>query len=193
MSWHHVIPRIVLRDCFNLLLDQHMAQDWPEARKALRQFLSLVRREWPDLDQLLDSMRADTRPRASHTPWRPLDYVQDIMPLHAAVIWPAWNIVQGPSSRSDNPGSGIFDRFQYGLTAPQPYRMRAIEGLFPRLKDFCASGPAPNRGALAILAEAVSNARPQVYDDRPVPFLPAMWVKENGGLWHKRGAADPPA
>jgi hypothetical protein len=104
MSWHHVIPFAVLRGVWNRLVDQHIATQLPEARVAIRQYLQLCDSTLPKVDQMLDRMRAENKDyrRAGHHDLRPLDIVET-NELATAATWPAWNAVEGPKTRSDDP------------------------------------------------------------------------------------------
>ena len=70
MAWHHIIPFPLLRDIWNRLVDQHIALEIPEARRAIRQFLLLADRSLPGVDALIDRMRAENpdQRRAGHSP-----------------------------------------------------------------------------------------------------------------------------
>src|SRR4051812_15367999 len=88
MAWHHIIPFSVLRDVWNRLVDQHVATQLPEARTAIRQFLVLVDASLPNVDSLVDRIRAaNTRQdRAGHNPLRPLE-VHEANRLGVAATW----------------------------------------------------------------------------------------------------------
>jgi hypothetical protein len=189
MSWHHIIPFPVLRDVWNRLVDQHIATQLAEARTAIRQFLVLADSSLPNIDDLIDRIRAantDQR-RAAHNRLRPLE-VADANRLAVAATWPAWNTVEGPrrESRSDDPGDAWLDRFTAGLTPIELARMKAVEALFPRLQEFIAAGPAPGAATLRNFAQTLSAARPNLSCDGPIRYRPEMWVQEHNGLWRKR-------
>lgn len=187
MSWHHIIPFALLRDVWNRLVDQHIATQLPEARVAIRQYLLLADSTLPKLDELIDRVRAENpqQLRAGHHNLQRLE-VDETDRLATAATWPAWNIVEGPSARSDDPGDHYFDRFTAGLTAEEAARMRAIERLFHRLEAFVSTGPAPGAPALRGLSESASTARPYLRCDLPIRYRPEMWVKDSAGFWRKR-------
>src|SRR4051794_7724279 len=113
MAWHHIIPFSLLRDVWNRLVDSYIGSDSPEARVALRRYLGLCDRSLPDIDKILDRIRAVAdRKRAGHSPIEPLN-VPEVHQLATAATWPAWNAVEGPTPRSDDPGNRFFDRFTF--------------------------------------------------------------------------------
>jgi hypothetical protein len=103
MTWYHVIPYSLLRDVWNRLVDQHIATQLPEARVAIRKYVSLVDPRVVNLDELVDRIRAENtaQRRAEHNTLRPLD-VAEANQLAAAAVWPTWDVVEGPSARSDD-------------------------------------------------------------------------------------------
>jgi hypothetical protein len=187
MSWHHIIPFALLRGVWNRLVDQHIATELAEARVAIRQYLLLSDRNQPNLDALIDRMRAENadQKRASHNKVEPLS-VSEAHQLATAAVWPPWNAVEGPQRRSDDPQDRYFDRFTFGLTADEPARMRAIETLFGQLQIFVNAGQAPGAGHLRGLAQSASLARPFVICDFPIRYRPEMWVDDGAGVWRKR-------
>ncbi len=168
-------------------MDQHIATEFPEARVAIRQYLLLSRRNFPNLEDLIDRMRAENveRRRAGHHQLLPLS-VAEAHQLATAAVWPPWNAVEGPQRRSDDPQNRYFDRFTSGLTAEEAARMGAIGTLYQDFQVFVSAGPAPGPGSLRALAQAASMARPMVACDFPIRYRPEMWVEEEGGLWRKR-------
>ena len=192
MAWHHIIPYSMLRDVWNRLVDQHIATELPEARVAIRQYLVLCDRNQPNLEQLIDRMRSENtgQKRAGHHELPPLD-VPEANRLATAAVWPAWNAVEGPRARSDDPRDRYFDRFTFGLTPAESARMTAIETLFGRFQVFVRAGSIPTPAGLRALAEAASTARPIVCCDRPIAYRPTMWVEDGIGRWRKRRTEDP--
>jgi hypothetical protein len=144
MSWHHIIPRSLLRDVWNSLVDRHIATELAEARLAIRGYLLLSNRNLANADFLIDRIRAEntSQRRAGHHHLQPLT-VAEAHQLGTAAVWPAWNAVEGPQRRSDDPQDRYFDRFTAGLTAPEAARMRAIEVLFGHLQTFANARPCP--------------------------------------------------
>jgi hypothetical protein len=187
MAWHHIIPFSLLREVWNRLVDQHIATELAEARVAIRQYLLLSDRNQPHVDALIERMRAENtgQKRASHYNLRPLD-VSEAHQLATAAVWPAWNAIEGPQRRSDDPQDRYFDRFTSGLTADEAARMRAIEALFGPLRALVNAGPAPGPRSLRAFAQAASGARSTLCCDLPLRFRPEMWVDDGAGLWRKR-------
>jgi hypothetical protein len=157
MSWHHIIPSALLREVWNRLVDKHIATQLAEARVAIRQYLLLVDSTLPKLDELIDRMRAENtdQRRASHHDLRPLE-VFEANKLATAATWPAWNTVEGPNGRSDDPSDSYLDRFTAGLTAEEMARMRAIEDYFTAFKR---SSTAARRQGLYICTNSLSRHR----------------------------------
>lgn len=187
MSWHHIIPFALLREVWNRLVDRHVGSQIPEARLALRVYLSLVDRRLPEVDQLITRMRAEntSQKRASYNHIEALS-VADVHQLSTAAVWPAWNAVEGPQLRSDDPGDRYMDRFTSGLTANELRRMHAIEWLFRDLSNFVNAGSQPGSVALRLLADAASRGRAALVNEEPIRFRPEMWVKGEDGRWRKR-------
>jgi hypothetical protein len=187
MAWHHVIPFSVLREVWNRLVDRHIATQMPEARVAIRQYLVLADRNLPNLDGLIDRMRAEntSQRRAGHNELRQLD-VAEAHRLATAAVWPAWNAVEGPQHRIDDPRDRYFDRFTSGLTVEEAARMKAIEALFADFQRFINAGFEPGPVSLRALADAVSRVRPIVSCDMPIRYRAELWVDEGNGRWRKR-------
>jgi hypothetical protein len=209
-SWHHVIPDALLSKVWNRLVDRHIGTEWPEARVTIRQYLTLCDRTLQDLDDRLDSVRlanreyleALNRKRAGHNPVEPLS-TSEADDLARAAVWPAWNIVGGPSKRSDDPKDNKrvlperrLDRFNVGLTPAEQDRMRTVEGLFERFLVFIQSGPYPDQDALRMLASDIVIAKRLSANDlvgceQPIEFRPGMWVMdETTKEWRKRNTSE---
>jgi len=191
MAWHHIIPFALLRAVWNRLVDRHIATQNPEARVAIRQYLQLADRTLPELEALIDRMRAENtyQRRTCHHQLEPLS-VFEALQLATAAVWPAWNAVEGPRQRSDDPHDHYFDRFTVGLKLEERARMRAIEELFGAFQLFIGAGPVPDANSLRSLARAASQARPSLICDLPIRYRPEMWVQDGAGLWCKRRNED---
>ncbi len=187
MAWHHIIPFWLLRDVWNLLVDRQINTQLPEARVAIRQHLLLLARNMPNAETLIERMRADNdrQRRTRHYQLRPLDVVE-VNQLQTAAVWPAWNTVEGPRRRSDDPQDHYFDRFTSGLTAEEARRMTLIEMLYHQFQAFTNTGPPPGPADLRALTQAVSAVRPLLACDGPIRYRPEMWVEVGNGLWRKR-------
>jgi hypothetical protein len=196
MSWHHIIPFSVLREVWNRLVDQRISTQLHEARVAIRQYLMLSDPNMANIDGLIDRMRSENteqgaentyqrRASASGQQLRPLE-VNETNQLKTAATWQAWNVVEGPTARADDPGDYYLDRFTAGLSAGEATRMRAIEQLFRGFQSFRCWGPAPSATALRLLSDSVSMARALVRCDLPIRYRTDMWVKDNAGAWRKR-------
>jgi len=192
MSWHHIIPASVLAGVWNYLVDRHVATQLREARVALRQYILLAKRNLTDVERVLDRIRAGSmpRPRTGYGSLAPLDVVE-VHAITTAVVWPPWNIVEGPSSRSDDPKDEYLDRFTYGLSADETTRMRAIALLDGEFENFLHAGPMPGSAALRALSTAIARYRTFLTCDGPIRYRPEMWVRDAGGKWRKRRGGDP--
>ena len=98
----------------------------------------------------------------------------------------AWNGVEGPQRRIDDPQDRYFDRFTSGLTFQEAARMKSVEALFSDLQMFINAGPAPGPSSLRGLADAASRARLTLAVDLPIRYRAELWVDEGGGRWRKR-------
>ena len=186
MAWHHIIPFSVLREVWNRLVDQHIESALPEARTAIRQYLMLCAPALPNADNLIDRIRAENteQRRASHNPLERLS-VPEAHQLATAAVWPAWNIVEGWRSRSDDPGDYYLDRFTAGLTPEAAARMSAIEILFGHFQVFAASPLPSGADRLRALAHVVSMVRPDLAGRPLIRYRAEMWVSDGAGLWRK--------
>lgn len=185
MAWYHIIPYSLLRDVWNRLVDQHIGTQLREARIAIRQYASLVDPHFANLDELIDRIRAEntTQRRAGHNPLRPLD-VADANQLAAAAVWPAWDVVEGPSARSDDARDQSLDLFTAGLTTSEVEQMKGIERLFRAFTSFSMAGPASGASSLSALIQAMTTERPTVSRDVPIRFRVEMWSRD-GSAWRK--------
>jgi hypothetical protein len=193
MSWHHIIPFSVLRGVWNRLVDQQIATQLAEARVAIRQYILLCDRRKPDVDALVDRMRAEntTQRRAGHAPPLPELDGGEALELMTDAVWPPWNAVEGPNRRSDDPGDHYLDRFNSGLTAEESARMITIELLFYQFQAFINAGDAPGAGSLQALAQAVSAARSAIWCDEPIHYRAQMWIQDSNGFWRKQRNGEP--
>ena len=55
--------------------------------------------------------------------------------ISSKLDWPAWDIVEGPANRADDPGSG-FDQFLYGMTPEEKMRQSDIHLLYEAMDAF---------------------------------------------------------
>jgi hypothetical protein len=174
LVWHHVLPYNTLRDVWNLLVNAFHDTQLPEARTAIRQYLRLCRRSLPDLDALLGRLKKDTL-----TAW-------ECESLASAAVWPAWNIVEGPKSRSDDPGNTYIDRFTAGLTPDESVRMRGVERFYLSISTY-ASLRVVTAADLSGIALAAASARAVLAGaDKPIPFRESMWERGEDGRWRKQ-------
>ncbi len=170
MAFHHVIPRSILIRVFNRLLADHVQSAEAEARTCLFQFLALCSRNHPDLERMVDRLRSDPRAprRAGHNPIAPLA-IHELTEVHRSVIWPAWDVVEGPAQRGDDPADHYLDRFTVGLTGEESGQMRAIETLFPALTHAIGAGPSGS------LSSSIRAGRQALQRSTPIRFRAGMW------------------
>lgn len=186
-TWHHLIPAALLLRVWNRLLDLYLATQWPEARIAIRQFLALCNRKLSGVDELLDRMneRIRTQRRDRQVILQELEG-GDTTLIEAAVIWPAWNAVGGPSNRSDDPKDGnVYDKFRVGLMQDELHRIQAIELLLEEFRFFLNATSA-GQPVLRRLASAIQALRPLIVCDDPIPFRDSMWIKVDGSSRKRR-------
>jgi hypothetical protein len=173
IMWHHIIPFALLRDVWSHLADKHVDTALPSARVAIRQYLLLLNSQMGRVDELVDRMRAETGQRiAGHNPLKVLDR-GDILLLNSTVAFPAWDLVEGPKARSDDPQQR-FDRFRVGLKPEELRRMTVLERLNDQLSRFVAAPMAP----LDALSQAMAMAANDLKMVRePIRFRSEMWVR----------------
>ena len=197
MTWYHIIPYSLLRDVWNRLVDQHISTQLPAARVAIRQYISLADPHLVGLDELVDRIRAEntTQRRAGHNTLRPLD-TAEANQLAAAAVWPAWDVVEGPSARSDDKRDQSLDRFTAGLTAIELGQMRGIERLFSAFTTFSKANQfrSSNQGvaaatSLSVLSQSMTSEREALSRDLPIRFRAEMWSTD-GSAWTKRRATE---
>jgi hypothetical protein len=171
---HHVIPFHLLRDSWNLVARcAHEAQA-PEPHRAARQFLALV--------------ASRTLGNLEHYDAGVRDASLDVVECHQIeqrVVWPPWNIVEGPRERSDDPGEHGLDRFTHGLRPYEAIRMQRAEALFRVLETFFRSGRT-DFALLGWLADEISFLRPELVCDAPIYYREEMWEPDGPSRWRKR-------
>jgi hypothetical protein len=171
--WHHVIPYALLRDVWNALVNQAAAKELGEARVALRQYLRLCGQPLPDIDQLIDRM--------------PDMEIPECNAQATQAVWPAWNIVEGPATnlRSDDPGERGMDRYFQGITPLEFARMRALDPLYLDFQIFNQATQNLDANTLRGISAAIRVARMSLQADLPIPYRPAMWVRQSDGRFRK--------
>ena len=177
MKRHHIVPYNMLRDTWNCLVRAFTETQLPEARTAIRQFLGVCNHRLPNVDTLLDRMRANQLT------------VPECNLLMETAVWSAWNIVEGPGTRSDDPGDDGLDRFTFGITMEEFRRMRVIDDLFESLQRFLAAPPANAVALRTLINDLIVPRATFTFVDVPIPFRPEMWELEYG-FWHKRRSGE---
>jgi len=189
VAWYHIIPFSLLRTVWNQLVDQQINTQLPEARVAIRQYLVLADARLQNVDALVDRIRAEntTQRRAGHNNLQPLTVVEADQ-LASVAAWPAWDVVEGPTPRSDDPGDQL-DRFTVGLLPAEIAQMKALEHLFSAFKQFANAGPGSGASGLSTLSHELAIERSNVARELPIRLRAEMWV-EDGTKWRKNRSAD---
>lgn len=179
-GWHHIIPFSLLKGVWNILCDRYVDSAEAAARTAIRQYLSTLNSRIEGVDDLVDRMRAETgQSIAKHNPLKPLSYVE-ILSMHSAVTYPAWGLVEGPTTRPGDP-ENEFDRFEIGLTPQEVGRMAVLKKLFEKLREFEGSPHPPLDSLIGAIRVAAIDLRHVV---EPIHFRRNMWVEDGSG-WKK--------
>src|SRR3954465_5869791 len=118
LSWHHIIPHSLMRDTWQALAMNRTAN---KCSVALESYMRLLRVDRPR--EALKAMMSDQlSPEQQET-------------LDRKLTWASWNIVEGPSFRTDDP-EDAFDEFTAGLTESERSRQQRIKSLFLELQIF---------------------------------------------------------
>lgn len=185
-TWHHVIPYRILRDIWNYLSVQFVLTDQGEFRVALRQILQMSAPKQPitELERQLDRLRLERTDRRRSGPLAALVPLErhEVTALQTLAVWPSWVAVRGPRNRSDDPGDDGPDYFWAGITEAEKVQMGAVQELFDPMAHF-ALLPSPSN--LSALLFKIGQVRPRLREARPIPFRPAMWVRDDDGKWTK--------
>jgi hypothetical protein len=121
MTWHHVIPRASLRHSWNTLARHQTKSD--KAQLALHTYMRLLGFDHAGAKRLLAAMA-----RAGLS-------LEDQERVEVAVTYPAWDVVEGPENRSENP-TNHFDEYSAGLTPGELSRQEKLKQLFCGLQIF---------------------------------------------------------
>lgn len=103
MAWHHIIPWKDLRDGWSALATSHR---W----EVLKKWIELL--EVPDVNGTIKKMQSGTLSPSSGNS------------MLEKLCWAKWNLVEGPSNRTDDPGSDALDVFN-GARIPNNVRDRS--------------------------------------------------------------------
>jgi len=168
LTWHHLIPYAMMFDCWEALARN---QKLGKCQVALQSYLRLVKAENPRA--ILRSMEAGSLSFAAQEDlWRRL-------------AWPAWNIVEGPSKRTDDPKDNhSLDEFTSGLTISEFNRQRKIKDLFLAIRIFNeASGGGPvSENAAQGVANVMNNAERTLVAGDVIRYRPIMWAESKPPL-----------
>jgi hypothetical protein len=159
LSWHHVIPHAILQDCWQTLAH---GKQLDKCKVALESFMRLLK---------VDSPRQWLRAMESNA----LSFDQQ-MELDTRISWPAWNIIEGPARRRDDPNDGL-DEFTFGLTAPEFERQKKLKKLFLAVQGFndATAAGAINEETAAAVAVAMNNVERTLVAGDVIRFRIMMW------------------
>jgi hypothetical protein len=168
LAWHHVIPCRTLRDCWNQTVLSAGRLGWDEVPA----FLRLVGAG--DDDSIIEKMKQ--RKLGVPSAW-------ESDALFQKLKWPAWNLVEGPRFRVDDPGE-TFERFIYGMSGNELDRQFALRRLNTAMIQFAGS-PSDSR-ARQLLSE-LNYMRLKYGRSSWIPFKPSMWVQATEGHPGRKG------
>ena len=188
MTWHHVVPRSLLRHSWNTLARHQSKSD--QARNALHTFMRIVGFTHAEAKELLKTMTAGT------VTWEQRERIG------VSVGYPPWDIVEGPSNRSDDPEDS-FDEYVTGLTPAEASRQTRLQSLFSGLRIFNQAttrvGTLDAHVFTALFTQLCTIERTLVDVKAIIPFRQSMWevtprpgnveLVPAAARWRKRRAA----
>jgi hypothetical protein len=177
-TWHHVFPCSRFCNLWNAIVNSYRHSRQPEGPLAVRQFLGLCGMPAPQVDRWVDPIRSD--PQGFN--WEA---------LFRAVVYPPWNIVEGPhtSIRDGDPGDAHIDRFVHGLTPGDQLRMRAVETFYERVQGIPIQADIPPASLRAIASAATLARSVMQRNTEPIRFRLEMWARVGtSDRWIKRRA-----
>lgn len=171
-TWHHVIPYSLLRTVWNLMIRSVAASRGQEAPVALKRYLSASGSTFRNPDGWISNLRN-----------RSLS-VSQMDELARCAVWQPWNIVEGPSDRTDDPcdtqqHTWQMDRFTHGLTSDELARMRVVESLYEELRQIISAVSVTGNQVQAI-GEAFLHRSGLKFISQPIAYRKTMWLSLNG-------------
>jgi hypothetical protein len=98
--------------------------------------------------------------------------------LDRKLTWASWNIVEGPSFRTDDP-EDAFDEFTAGLTESERSRQQRIKSLFLELQIFnsATGGSKFSESAAAGVTSAMNTVERRLLSGDVIFFRAEMWTE----------------
>ncbi|MBZ5729127.1 MAG: hypothetical protein LAP87_29640 [Acidobacteriia bacterium] len=163
LSWHHVIPYAMMCDCWQALARN---QELGKCQVAIESYLRIVKVENPRT--VLRAMAAGS-----------LGFDAQEQ-LERKLAWPGWNIVEGPTRRSDDPKDNrSLDGFTSGITVSESNRQRKISDLFIAFGIFneASAGGRVSEDAAQAVANVINNAERTLMNGDVIRYRATMWVE----------------
>lgn len=174
LKWHHVIPFPTLRDCWEALAAN---LDQGRCRVAIESYLRLLK---------VETSRGWVKEMAA----KKLSFERGQV-LERRIVWPAWNSVEGPAFRTDDPGSNL-DEFTAGLTAPERNRQERIKELFIEMRRFnpASAGETMSESSVEAVVIVMNQVERTLVAGDAIHFRAAMWMETSEPAKIPRGAAN---
>jgi len=164
MTWHHVIPYSVLRDCWNALA--HHQRKNSKAKVSLQIYMRLLGFENAPAKALTKAMAEGALDSGAQER------------IETAVAYPPWDIVEGPRNRTDDPEED-FDEYSAGLSATELNRHEKLRSLFHGLKVFNRAsegmGEVDDRGFVKVANDMFDVERNLQKAEQVIKFRQSMW------------------
>jgi hypothetical protein len=190
MTWHHVIPYSVLRDCWNALANHQRKNS--KAKVSLQIYMRLLGFDHARAKVLIQAMADGVLGSAAQEQ------------IETAVAYPPWDIVEGPAKRSDDPEDD-FDEYSAGLSATEQNRHEKLQSLFHGLKVFnrasAAVGEIDDQVFVKVANDMFVVERNLQNAEQVIKFRQSMWqmIEPPGqdpplpaaATWKKRRALKP--
>jgi hypothetical protein len=168
LSWHHVIPYAMMCDCWQALARN---QGLGKCQVALQSYLRIVKVENPRA--VLKAMAAGSLAFEGQEH------------LERKLAWPAWNIVEGPARRSDDPKNNhTLDAFTSGITVSESNRQGKVRDLFIAFGIFneATAGGRVSEDAAQAVANVMNNAERTLVAGDVIRYRAAMWAESKPPL-----------
>jgi hypothetical protein len=164
MTWHHVIPYSVLRDCWNALANHQRTN--PKAKISLQIYMRLLGFENAEAKVLIQTMTDGALGAGAQER------------IETAVAYPPWDIVEGPAKRSDDPEDD-FDEYSAGLSPTELNRHEKLKALFHALQIFnrasAGLGEIDDRVFVKVANDMFLVERNLENAERVIQFRQPMW------------------
>jgi hypothetical protein len=183
MGLHHVIPRDIIRQAWNAFISNKawgVLETWAQLLRLEEQIENL---QGPLGRNQKLGMGADWLRGPRTKPLEPGDSaILTIDDFQRHLAWSAWNLVEGPVHRNDDPGNG-FDGFDKGRF-PRFFTLAEIDAQF----RLCAAEKNElSKQRQTLVARVLKNARPKLRGAQVIPFQEAWWQLAQKGVYNKDG------